>query len=103
LNTTFSLIWPDQPLKDLIVLIGADHRCLFSPASLKHPHLLKLIDCCESAHRICVILESLLAANFLIIGWRDADCLARKPFPFSGIIEGLKYLHRHGIFHRVRA
>jgi BR serine/threonine kinase len=77
------------------------HREVALMKLLDHPHLLKLLDCCESPRHIYMFLE--LAGRGELFDY----LVARRKLPreealsfFREIIYGLEYLHEHGICHR---
>lgn len=68
---------------------------------LDHPHLLKLIEVCESARHLYIILEYAPHGELFdyLIARRKLD-LAEALHFFREIIYGLEYLHTHAICHR---
>ncbi|OHT00553.1 CAMK family protein kinase [Tritrichomonas foetus] len=68
---------------------------------LDHPHLLKLIEVCESPRHLYMVLE--YASNgelfdFLVLRKKLEPSIALEFF--RQLIYGLDYLHQHGICHR---
>ncbi|KAH0791009.1 CAMK family protein kinase [Histomonas meleagridis] len=68
---------------------------------LQHPHLLKLIEVCESQNHLYIILEYAQGGELfdLLLHRRPLDMNLALKF-FRQIIYGVEYLHSHAICHR---
>ncbi|KAH0790216.1 CAMK family protein kinase [Histomonas meleagridis] len=77
------------------------HREVALMRLLNHPHLLKLVEVCESPHHLYIFIEYAPHGELF-------DYLVKRRFLnppeammfFREIIYGLDYLHKHGICHR---
>jgi BR serine/threonine kinase len=68
---------------------------------LDHPHVLKLIECLESRHKICLVLEHAGRGElFDYLVSRGRLPRAEAFSFFRELVYGLDYLHEHGICHR---